>query len=100
MKPLAPTAALALAAVLMLAAPARADCYADYKAKQDSPLRLHYGVAQVPDGACAGRGAAAANALAPRLAAAGWTLLNILSTFGPEGLEERKASAGDYFLRF
>lgn len=100
MKPLVSAAALAVAAALMLAAPAQAECYADYKAKQDSPLRLHYGVAQVPDRACAGREAAAANALGPRLAAAGWTLLNILSTFGPEGLEERKASAGDFFLRF
>jgi hypothetical protein len=27
-------------------------------------------------------------------------LLNVLSVFGPEGLEERKASAADYFLRF
>ena len=32
---------------LMLAGPAQAECYADYKAKQDDPLRLHYGVAQV-----------------------------------------------------
>ena len=35
-----------------------------------------------------------------RLAAAGWTLLSILSIFGPEGLDERKASAGDHFLRY
>jgi len=26
--------------------------------------------------------------------------LNVISTFGPEGLNERKSSAGDYFLRF
>jgi uncharacterized membrane protein len=91
---------LTLAAALLvgLAAQAQADCYADYKAKQDDPLRLHYGVAQVPDSAC-DRGAAQ-DVLAPRLAADGWTLLNVLSTFGPEGLEERKASAGDYFLRY
>ena len=38
--------------------------------------------------------------LAPRLAADGCTLLNVLSTFGPEGLEERKDSAGAYFLRY
>ncbi len=82
--------------VLLLAGPAAADCYADYKAKQDNPLRLHYGVAQVSS--CDVAGAEAE--LAPRLANAGWTLLNVLSVFGPEGLEERKASAGDYFLRF
>jgi len=89
-------AALVLAA--LSAAPAWADCYADYKAKQDTPLRLHYGVMQVPDTACSK--AAAAAAIAPRLRAAGWTLLNVLSTFGPEGLAERKASAGAYFLRY
>lgn len=79
--------------------PAQANCYADYKAKQDAPLRLAYGVAELPDAGCAGGDAAAAQ-LAPRLAAAGWTLLNILSIFGPEGLDERKASAGDHFLRY
>ena len=42
----------------------------------------------------------AAYATDPRLAADGWTLLNVLSTFGPEGLEERKDSAGAYFLRY
>jgi hypothetical protein len=87
-----------LAFAVMASSPAWADCYADYKAKQDNPLRLHYGVAQVSDGACNANGAA--RELAPRLADAGWTLLNIMSTFGPEGLDERKASAGDNFLRY
>jgi hypothetical protein len=77
---------------------APAECYADYKAKKEPPLQLHYGVAQVSDGNCS-RGAAQGE-LAPRLAADGWTLLNVLSTFGPEGLGERKASAGAYFLRY
>lgn len=88
-----------IAAGLALAAPlqARAECYADYKAKQDAPLRLHYGVAQIR-GDCS-KGAAKAE-LKPRLAAEGWTLLNILSVFGAEGLEERKGSAGQYFLRY
>lgn len=89
---------LAVAMLLRLALPAQADCYADYKAKQDAPLRLHYGVAQVTDTNCSKGGAE--GELAPRLAADGWTLLNVLSTFGPEGLAERKASAGDYFLRY
>ena len=89
---------LSLALVLLagLALPAQAECYADYKAKQDDPLRLHYGVAQVSS---CDTGAAEAE-LAPRLAADGWTLLNVLSTFGPEGLEERKDSAGAYFLHY
>jgi hypothetical protein len=86
------------AIAVMASSPAAADCFADYKAKQDDPLRLHYGVAQVSDDACNAKGAA--RELAPRLADAGWTLLNIVSTFGPEGLDERKASAGDNFLRY
>jgi hypothetical protein len=94
---------LRLAPLLMvclgLAAPAEAACFAEYKAKQDQPLRLAYGVAELPDPGCDSAEAAAAE-LAPRLAAAGWTLLTILSIFGPEGLDERKASAGDHFLRY
>ncbi|CAN1490429.1 hypothetical protein MCELHM10_00184 [Paracoccaceae bacterium] len=88
----------AAAMALVLAGPAAAECYADYKAKRDEPLKLHYGVAQVSDGNCSP--GAAEGELAPRLASDGWTLLNVLSTFGPEGLEERKASAGAYFLRY
>lgn len=90
---------IALILPLLAALPAEAACYADWKAKQDAPLRLAYGVAELPDAACGGPDAAAA-ALAPRLASAGWTLLNVVSLFGPEGLEERRASAGDFFLRF
>jgi uncharacterized membrane protein len=89
---------LCAALVLAFASPAAAECYADYKAKRDDPLKLHYGVAQVSDGNCSKGGAK--GELAPRLAADGWTLLNVLSTFGPEGLEERKSSAGAYFLRY
>jgi hypothetical protein len=89
---------LTLAGGLFAALPAAADCYADYKAKKDGPLRLHYGVMQVSDADCTPRGAA--GEVAARLEAAGWTLLNVLSVFGPEGLEERRGSAGDYFLRF
>ena len=88
-------AAAALLA-LTLAVPAAAECYADYKAKQDDPLRLHYGVAQVS--ACDKKAAKAE--LAPRLRAGGWKLLSVISTFGPEGLGERQSSAGEYFLRF
>jgi hypothetical protein len=84
---------------LMLATPVRAECYADFKAKQDNPLRLAYGVSQVSDGACGDTGAAGAE-LAGRLDTQGWTLLQILSTFGPEGLGERQSRAGEFFLRF
>ena len=94
MKRLSLTTALAL----VLAGPAAAECYADFKFKRDEPLQLRYGVSQVSDGNCSP--SAAEGELAPRLAADGWTLLTVLSTFGPEGLEERKASAGEYFLRY
>lgn len=89
--------ALALS-LIGLAAAADAACYADYKAKTDNPLRLHYGVIQVPDGACS-PGAARA-VIAARIAAEGWQLLNVLSVFDDSGLAERKASAGAYFLRY
>lgn len=87
-----------IALCLMLAAPASAQCYADYKAKQDDPLRLAYGVAEVPDSACDAK--AAKKALAPRLEAGGWKLLDVMGVFGPEGLAERKDRAGEFFLRY
>nr|WP_257883561.1 hypothetical protein [Roseobacter insulae] len=73
-----------------------ADCYADYKAKQDNPLRLHYGVAQISE--CSKKTARAE--LSARLAAQGWTLLNIVSVFDESGLAKRKQSAGPNYLRF
>ena len=89
---------LLISAFLAVAGTAQAECYADYKAKRDNPLQLQYGVAKVSDGACSTK--EAARELAPRLRAAGWTLLTVVSTFGPEGLEQRKASAGQFFLRY
>ncbi|MEO9576546.1 MAG: hypothetical protein ABJ263_19825 [Tateyamaria sp.] len=88
---------LSFALILGLAGAAQAQCYADYKAKQDNPLRLHYGVAQVSGACSAGN---ATQQIRPRLAAQGWTLLQIQSVFGPEGLDQRKASAGQFYLRF
>ena len=89
---------LCTAASLLIASPVfAADCYADYKAKQDNPLRLHYGVAQI-SGPCSAQ--AAQSELKPRLAAQGWTLLSVVSTFAADGLAERKQSAGPYYLRF
>lgn len=76
---------------------AQEQCFADYKASRREPLELHYGVAEVR-GECDRR--EAERELAPRLAADGWQLLEVVSTFGPSGLEERRASAGDFFLRF
>ncbi|SMX46397.1 hypothetical protein [Actibacterium lipolyticum] len=86
-------------AFALLAAPASAACYADYKAKQNDPLRLHYGVIELPDKACGAR-SDAAGVIERRIASDGWKLLNVMSIFGQDGLAERKESAGKFFLRY
>lgn len=90
---------LAFLLLLTLAWPATAQaaCYADYKAKQDAPLRLHYGVAEI-SAPC--NVSSATRQLQPRLQAAGWTLLNVVSVFDETGLAEREQSAGPHFLRY
>ncbi len=93
---LRPVALAALA--LTLAAAAAAQCFADYKAKQDNPLRLQYGIVELPPAACDDRTAAARH-VEDVLARHGWTLLQIESTFGPEGFEQRRARAGEIHLR-
>jgi hypothetical protein len=84
---------------LLLAGQASAACYADYKAKQDEPLRLHYGVIELPEAACTG-GTDPAAAVSERIAPDGWILLSVLGLFGSEGLEARRGDAGEYFLRY
>ena len=89
-----------LALSALVAAPASAECFADYKAKQDNPLQLHYGVIALPDAACASKEAAAPE-IAGRIGRDGWTLLDVVSIFGASGLDEkRKESAGAYYLRY
>ncbi len=88
-----------LIALTFAATPAAAQCYADYKAKQDNPLQLHYGVMDLPDSACGSKDAAA-DEISGRIATDGWTLLNVMSIFGQEGLAERRESAGEYYLRY
>jgi hypothetical protein len=78
---------------LALAASAQAQCFADYKAKQDNPLRLQYGIVELPPSACASVPAAREYA-APVIARSGWTLLTIESIFGPADLASRSANAG------
>ena len=89
---------LILILALLSASPASAACYADYKAKQDNPLRLHYGVVELPDNACSV--AAARGRIAARLRADGWQLLNVISVFDESGLAGRQSSAGPFFLRY
>ena len=81
---------------IALASAATAGCYADYKAKRNDPLRLHYGVARVS--ACNLQ--SARSELSRRLIAQGWTLLQVVSVFGDEKLDGKKTSAGQYFLRY
>lgn len=90
-----------LAATLftVLAGPATAACYADYKAKRDDPLKLHYGVIEISDAACGNKGVAKKE-VAAALKDNNWKLLNILSVFDDSGLSKRKDSAGKFFLRF
>ena len=88
---------LSLVLICATAGAAAVYCFADYKAKQDDPLRLHYGVVQISG---ASNAANARAQLQNRLARGGWTLLQVMSVFGPEGLNQRKDSAGQYYLRF
>ena len=85
--------------ILASAGVATAACYADYKAKQDDPLQLHYGVIALSEEACENERAAASE-VAERIASEGWMLLNVVSTFEESGLEERQESAGEFYLRF
>ncbi len=89
---------IAVLIAVLAAAPAAAQCYADYKAKQDNPLRLQYGIVELPPEACGDRAAAARHAGAV-LAEHGWTLLQIESTFGEDGFAQRRSRAGAIHLR-
>jgi hypothetical protein len=87
--------ALALAFVPMAS---HAACYAEYKAKRDNPLKLHYGIAKLSDAQCTKSAAQAA--LTPRLAADGWVFLSIVGFVDETDLQGKKESAGAYFLRY
>ncbi|MEJ6393395.1 hypothetical protein V8J82_09025 [Gymnodinialimonas sp. 2305UL16-5] len=89
---------LAAAALAVLAGPLHAACYADYRARMDNPLRLHYGVVELPQSACSV--GAASSVVAGRLAAQGWQLVQVISVFDDAGLASRRADAGQYYLRF
>ena len=90
---------LALATVpLLMASAAAADCFADYKAKRDNPLRLHYGTVEINGKKCTK--AAAEKQIRKRIAKDGWTLLTVLGVFDESGLQARKESAGKFHLRY
>ena len=85
--------------IILTATAAQGACYADYKAKQDGPLKLHYGVAKISDGACPSNSRVQAT-LKKRLAAGGWSLLSVQSTFDESQLDRRRGNAGQFFLRY
>ncbi len=92
LKMLTAVAALAVSPVL-----AEAGCYADYKAKKDNPLQLHYGVIELADPAC-NDPAMAEQDIRNRISVGGWQLLNVISVFQSDGLTQRQESAGAYYL--
>ena len=75
------------------------DCYADYKAKKNEPLRLHYGIAKMNPSLCDSRDAVILE-LSARLRADGWILLKLMDLFGKDDLKERRDNAGAYFLKY
>jgi len=89
----------ALTTGLALGQPAQAACFVDYKAKKTSPLQLHYGVMKLPDGLC-GKPKKIRKNVKRRISVGGWTLLNVMSEFGPGGLAQRQGSAGAFYLKF
>lgn len=91
-------APLAILIALALPAAAQADCYVAYKAKQDSPLRLHYGILSI-SGSCPSSGQAASIARA-RLASGGWVLLNVIGLSQATPTDSMRANAGAYYLRY
>lgn len=98
MKHVARLSLSALALIFGLQA-AQAACYADYQAKRDNPLRLHYGVIELPDAAC-GTAASVRKTISERIARDGWKLLKVKSVFEADGLEKRRKDAGSNFLRY
>lgn len=89
---------MSAALLLALATQASAQCYADYKAKQDNPLKLQYGLIELPRSAC-GSVRAATGYAAPVIARSGWTLLQIESILTKAQFDARRANAGAIHLR-
>jgi len=90
-----------MALMLPQAALAQNVCFVDYKAKQagSGDLQLHYGVMRLQGPACANPSLLEKRVTA-RIAVDNWTLLRILSQFRKSGVKQRRANAGQYFLRY
>lgn len=83
---------------IWVAGAAQADCFAHYKAKQDNPLNLHYGIVQLP-GTCPAQANAQAQ-VSQRLQTHGWTLLTVVSLSETQPSQGQIDNAGQYYLRF
>ena len=81
------------------AGPVDAACFAAYQAKQDAPLRLHYGVIELPVEPCEVSAEAEAR-VAERIGVDGWTLLQVVRVMGADDVEKERDNAGAYFLRY
>ena len=90
----------ALCLVLVTAGTANAACYADYKAKQDDPLQLHYGVVQLANGNGCPAMAKAERQVARRIGSDGWQLLTVMSLSTQQPTDRQRSNAGQYFLRY
>lgn len=84
----------------LMAAAGQAECFVGYKAKQDDPLRLHYGIMHVTDAPLCADAALLEGHIANRLGDAGWTLLHIVEVQQTPPTDEQREVAGDYFQRF
>ncbi|MCB1387756.1 MAG: hypothetical protein KDK12_01150 [Rhodobacteraceae bacterium] len=89
---------LAFAALVALAAPAHAACYAEYRASRQNPVQLAYGVAQIPGGSCSAQ--AASQYLQSRLSRSGWTLQNVLSTVTSNSAPANSGYTGGHYLAY
>jgi hypothetical protein len=89
---------LTLAAMVMLAVPAHAACFAEYRASRQNPVQLAYGVAQIPGGNCSAQ--AAAQYLQSRLSRSGWTLQNIVSTVSRNSAPANSGYTGGHYLSY
>ena len=84
-------------AALCISTGAHAACYIDYKAKKlGDGLRLHYGVMQLSDAECS----SPKRSVNARLSSNGWTLLRMIGTVAPTDLSNKKADAGEFYLRY
>lgn len=80
---------------------AQSHCYVDYKAKRSDggTLQLHYGVMKLNRGACSNE-SRRSGVVSQRIAAGGWSLLTVMSTFDESGLQQRRGNAGQYFFKY